>query len=77
MKTLAELAKELEERDASITIHRDTDDDYVVWLFDPVDPTILFVADDHALDVAIKDAFEAWDADAAENEETETEETPA
>jgi hypothetical protein len=76
MKTIAELAKALDERGASITIQQDTPDDegeeapFVCWLFDPVNPSVLFSNDDDSLEVAIAGCFEAWDAESAETEKT-------
>lgn len=68
---LSELAKELEDRDAVVRIQKDSDNDWVVWVYAAESPAIFAMAANMNLEASVKEALEGWDENASEEEEEE------
>jgi hypothetical protein len=68
---LSELAKELEDRDAVVRIQKDSDNDWVVWVYAAESPAIFAMAANMNLEASVKEALEGWDENGSEEEEEE------
>lgn len=66
---LSELAKELEDRDAVVRIQKDSDNDWVVWVYAAESPAIFAMAANMNLEASVKEALEGWDENGSEEEE--------